>query len=304
MSEDGVAPVVAAMLILAIGVTFFAAWNAYYVPTMKVQSEITHLRDVETGFLRFSSDINTAASLKTNTKLSEPIPLGGGEFTFDPVKSGGHLSIQNDTYGYLRIRIINGTTTPQAVSVNFLHLSNYSYQTVDNFWQDQGYVWSYGYVNVTKGPLATPLQSTGMDDVDYGLTGALFGLDTVPWPEDPSKCSQITVYSVNITPAAGDTVASGNGNAMLVLNSTVANQQFTNVTNLNISVNRYLPGGFQNALWNTVNQSASGMTCGNVQVILPNPSDPSSNQTIQLVFAPIPNMTVNRKITEISLGAE
>ena len=104
------APVVAAMLILAIGVTFFAAWNAYYVPSMKAQSEITHLRDVETGFLRFSSDIETAASLKRNMRLSEPIPLGGGEFTFDAVKSGGLLRIQNDTYGYMRIRIINGTT--------------------------------------------------------------------------------------------------------------------------------------------------------------------------------------------------
>jgi hypothetical protein len=304
MSEDGVAPVVAAMLLLAIGVTFFAAWNAYYVPSMKAQSEITHLKDVETGFLRFSSDIETAASLKTNTKLSEPIPLGGGEFTFDPVKSGGLLRIQNDTYGYMRIRIVSGTTAPQAVNVNFLHLSNYSYQPVKNFWQDQGYVWSYGYVNVTKGPLATPLQSTGMADVDYGLTGALFDLETVPWPEDPTQCSQITVYSVNITPA-GDTVASGNGNGLLVLNSTAMSQQFTNVTNLNISVNRNLPEGFQNALRDAVNQSAhEALTCGNIQVIPPDPTVPGSNLTIQMVFAPIPNMTLNRKITEISLGAE
>jgi hypothetical protein len=302
MSEDAVAPVVAAMLIFAIGVTFFAAWNAYYVPSMKAQSEVTHLRDVETGFLRFSSDIGTAASLKRNMQLSEPIPLGGGDFTFDAVKSGGLLRVQNETDGYLRISIINGTSP--ATTSNILRFANYSYQPVNNFWQDQGYVWSYGYVNVTKGPLTTPLQSTGMDDVDYGLTGALFGLDTGSWPEDPAQCSQITVYSVNITPAAGDTVASGNGNGLLVLESTIMSQQFTNVTNLNISVNRYLPGGFQNALWNTVNQSANGMTCGNVHVIFPSLSDPSSNQTIQLVFAPIPNMTVNRKITEISLGAE
>ncbi|MGB7787906.1 hypothetical protein [Methanoregula sp.] len=303
MSEDGVAPVVAAMLILAIGVTFFAAWNAYYVPSMKAQSEITHLKDVETGFLRFSSDIGTAASLNRNMQLSEPIPLGGGDFTFDAVKSGGLLTIQNDTYGYMRIRIINGTTT--APAINFLHLPDYSYQPVNNFWQDQGYVWSYGYVNVTKDTLATPLQSTGMDNVDYGLTGALFGLEMVPWPEDPAQCSQINVYSVNITPAAGHTVASGNGNGLLALNSTVVSQQFTNVTNLNISINRNLPDGFQSALWDAVNQSANeALICGNVQVIPPDPTNPSSNLTIQMVFAPIPNMTLNRKITEISLGAE
>jgi len=78
VNEDAVSPVVAAMLILAIVVTFFAAWNAMYVPSMKAQSEITHLKDVESGFLRFSSDIETATSLKKNMRMSEPIPLEGG----------------------------------------------------------------------------------------------------------------------------------------------------------------------------------------------------------------------------------
>ena len=92
---------------------------------------------------------------------------------------------------------------------------------------------------------------------------------------------------------------------MLVLETTVMSQQFTNVTNLNISINRNLPGGFQSALWNAVNQSANeALVCGNVQVILPDPTNPSSNRTVQMVFAPIPNMTLNRKITEISLGAD
>jgi hypothetical protein len=305
VNEDGVAPVVAVMLILAIGVTFFAAWNAYYVPSMKAQSEITHLKDVEAGFLRFSSDIGTAASLKRNMQISETIPIGGGEFTFDTVKSGGVLRIRNDTDGYLRIRIINGTTAPPIVTVNYLHLSSYSYQPVNNFWQDQGYVWSYGYVNVTKGILATPLQSTGMDDVDYGLTGSLVGLETVPWPEDPTQCSQVTVYSVNITPAAGRTLVNGNGNGMLVLESTVVSQQFTNVTNLNISINHNLPAGFQSALLGAVNQSANEAgICANVQVIPPDPAHPGSSQTIQMKFTPIPNMTLVRKITEISLGAD
>jgi hypothetical protein len=299
MSEDGVAPVVAAMLILAIGVTFFAAWNAYYVPSMKAQSEITHLRDVETGFLRFSSDIGTAASLQRNMHLSEPIPLGGGEFTFDSVKSGGLLRIQNETYGYMRITIVNGTSA--LTTINFLHLSNYSYEPVNNFWQDQGYVWSYGYVNVTKGTLETPLQSTNMTDIDYGLTGALFSMETVPWPEYPTQCSQINVYSVNITPAAGRTVASGNGNGLLVLNSTAMSQQFTNVTSLTISINPYLPEGFQSALMNEVNQSANDVSaCGNVLGGVTY----ISNTEVQLEFNTIPNMTLNRQITDISLGAE
>lgn len=294
MSDDAVAPVVAAMLILAIGVTFFAAWNAYYVPSMKEQSEITHLKDVESGFLRFSSDIETAASLKKNMKLSEQIPLGGGEFTFDPVKSGGTIRIQNETEGYMRIRINSTSSEP---TKNILRFSNYSYQPVNNFWQDQGYVWSYGNVNVTKGSRATPLQYPRMDNVTYDVTGPLFDIDI------DATCSRMNVYVVNITPVAGHTLASGNGNGMLMLNSSVLSRNIACADFINVSINRHLPRGFRSALLGSVNQSVHELSCGNVRVTYH--SDPSADvdQEIGMQFDSIPNMTLNRKMTEISLGA-
>jgi hypothetical protein len=296
--EDAVAPVVAAMLILAIGVTFFAAWNAYYVPSMKAQSEITHLKDVETGFLRFSSDIDTAASLKKNVQLSEPVPLGGGEFTFDAVKSGGLIRVLGQKEGYMRTSITNGSI-PLTTS-NLLHFSNYSYQPVNNFWQDQGYVWAYGNVNVTKGTLETPLQYTSMDQVTYGITGALFDLETVPSPEDTTLCSRMNVYMVNITPEAGHALASGNGNGILTLESTAVSKQFPNATGMTVSINPDLPEGLRDTLWNTVSQqSGESSACGNIHVF----PDPSS-QEVRISFDTIPNMTLNRKITEISLGAD
>lgn len=296
MREDAVAPVIAAMLILAIGVTFFAAWNAYYVPSMKAQSEITHLNDVETGVLRFSSDIETASSLKKTLRLSEQIPLGGGEFTFDPVKSGGTIRVLEGNEGYLRLTITNGTSPS---ITNLLHLTNYSYEPVNNFWQDQGYQWSYGNVNVTKGKLATPLQYASMDDVTYGITGTLFDLDMVSSSGDPAKCSGMNVYAVNITPAYGHTIASGNGNGMLALESTVTGQQFQNSTSLTVSINPDLPEGFRNELWESINERVNeSLACGNVHAF---PDTPDLE--IQLVFDPIPNMTLNRRITEISIGA-
>ncbi|MFA7303577.1 MAG: hypothetical protein WC015_03635 [Methanoregula sp.] len=298
MNEDAVAPVVAVMLILAIGVTFFAAWNAYYVPSMKAQSEITHLKDVETGFLRFSSDIETAASLKKTVRLSEPIPLGGGEFTFNAVKSGGLLRIQNESEGYMRVSIINGTT-PVTTS-NLLRFSNYSFQPVNNFWQDQGYVWSFGNVNVTKGSLSTPLLYTSMDTVTYRMTRSLFDLDMVPSRDDPAVCSLMNVYIVNMTPAAGHTTSSGNGNGMLVLESTVTNQQFTNATSMTLRINPGIPEGFRSALWNSANRRVNeSLSCRNVHAV-----SNSSNLEIQMMFDTIPNMTLNRKIIEIVLGTD
>ena len=159
MKEDAVAPVVAAMLILAVVVTFFAAWNAYYVPSMKAQSEITHIKDVETGVLRFSSDIETAVSLKKNLKFSEQIPLGGGDFSFDSVKSGGELKVRNASpAGYLRMNWTNGT---ESNPDNYFSLVRFSYTPVNNFWQDQGYDWRYGnvYVQNTERNLQHPCNS-------------------------------------------------------------------------------------------------------------------------------------------------
>jgi hypothetical protein len=297
VNEDGVAPVVAVMLILAIVVTFFVAWNAYYVPAMKAQSEIGHLKDVETGFLRFSSDIGTAVSRKTNTRLSEPIPLGGGEFTFDAVKSGGAIRIQGEREGYMHLIIVNGTTP--VTTGNLLRLSNFSYEPVNNFWQDQGYTWSYGIVNVTKGQLATPLQYTGMDEVTYEAAGILFDLDTTPSLSDPAVCTRMNVYIVNITPIPGHALASGNGNGMLVLDSSVMSQQYANATGMTIQINPDLPEGFRHALWDSVNDRiGQSLTCENVHAY-PDPA----NLEVLMAFDTIPNMTLNRKITELSLGA-
>jgi len=298
LKEDAVAPVIAAMLVLAVAVTFFSAWNAYYVPSMKAQSEIAHLKNAESGFLQFSSDINAAVSAKKNMHLSEPIPLGGGDFTFDAVKSGGSLRVQSEREGYLRVTIVNGTVP--ATTSSLLWFSNYSYHPVNNFWQDQGYEWSYGNVNVTKGTLTTPLQYTSMDKVPYGITGTLFDLDSIPSPDGSGTCSLVDVYTVNITPDAGNILASGNGNGMLVLASTAMNQQFTNATGMTVSINPGMPEGFRDALWSSVNQRVNeSLACGNVHA-LPDPS----NLTIQIAFDQIPNMTLNRKITEISLGAD
>jgi hypothetical protein len=297
VSEDAVSPVVATMLILAIVVTFFTAWNTLYVPSMKAQSEITHIKEVESGFLRFSSDIETAASLKKNMRMSEPIPLGGGEFTFDTVKSGGLLRVQNETEGYLRLTITK--ITPADTARTILRLSRFTYQPVNNFWQDQGYTWSYGNVNITKGTLSTPLQYTNMDEVSYGVTGSLFDLDSAQSLANPAACTVINVYTVNISPAAGHTLANGNGNGMLVLESTIMNQQFANATSMTVRINPDIPEGFRDAIWDSVNQSIDkSRSCANVHTY-PDPS----NLEVLVVFDSIPNMTLNRKTTEISLGA-
>ena len=57
MKDDGVAPVIAVMLILAVAVTFLAVFNGIYIPSLKQSAEIDHIQNVEAAFLKFSSDI-------------------------------------------------------------------------------------------------------------------------------------------------------------------------------------------------------------------------------------------------------
>jgi hypothetical protein len=253
---------------------------------MKAQSEITHLKDVETGFLRFSSAIEDAISRKKEIgRLSESIPLGGGEFTFDTAKSGGSLRILGENY--MEITVTNETIQ----STSTLQLSNYSYQPVNNFWQDQGYVWSYGYVNVTKDKLATPLTYYTMENVSYGMTGSLFDLD--------ANCSSMTVDTVSIIPAAGHTRTNGNGNGMLVLKSTVTPpRQFVNITDLTVGIDPVMPDGFRDALWNVVYRRVGDLpSCANVPVPI------RDNDTHTIVFSQITTMNLTLQTTEISVGA-
>ncbi len=151
MKDDAVAPVIAVMLILAAIVTFLSVWNAVYVPSMKQSAEVGHLQNVESAFLHFSSDIERAASTRQDDlTLSEPVQLGGGDFFFNTLRSSGSLSVQNEQKPIYYLTLYDGTGT--VVGELDGTLVNISYEPQGNFWQEQGYRWQYGYLNVTKYP--------------------------------------------------------------------------------------------------------------------------------------------------------
>jgi len=290
MKEDAVSPVIAAMLLLALIVTFLSAWNAILLPSLKQESEISHLREVETGFLRFSSDIGTAASLKTNLYLSERIPLGGGEVLLSSLRSGGMVRIRQEPEEYLSITDSSGNEIVHAF------FSDITYSPVGNFWQNQGYNWTYGYTNVTNGEVQTPLEYSSMDSVEYPLASSLLSVDSLPAANDDANCSVITIKSVDITPAGDRTMVSGNGIATLQLRSSVNATSFPDATGLSIRFSG--PEKFRIAL----NESASEAfgriptSCSNIRIQYP------AEGQIDLVFDSVPRVTVRREITEISLS--
>jgi hypothetical protein len=179
-------------------------------------------------------------------------------------------------------------------------LVNYSYRPFGNFWQDQGYIWSHGNVNVTKGTLMTPFKRA----VEYNLTDALFSAGSYPNPADPYNCSVVDIKGVNIIRANSDGSVSGNGMGTLALESTRRTKNIPNVTHINITVSSPLPD-FKKALRESINTSLNNSVvesphCGNIHFnrML------SNDNSIWLTIDPGPtNVTVSRQITDISLSA-
>ena len=268
MRDDAIAPVIAVMLILAAIVTFLSIWNAIYVPSMKESSEVSHLQNVETSFVHFSSDIDQAISSHQDSLIfSEPVQLGGGDTLVNQLKSSGALSVQNesDPVYTLTLSGSDGQTTINGTLINF------SYEPVNNFWQDQGYTWQYGYINVTKyGTLSTPLNYYNMTDVENEINspGSLQILaqsfvtisgttNTTPLPMSSGysvqngNCTSLDIWAVSVIPSATHNFVSSNGFGTLKLTATINSTQYTDISDVFLGSDNGVFGNLTLASWNT-----------------------------------------------------
>jgi len=274
MNDNAVAPVIAAMLVLAVLVTVFSVWNAVTLPSMKAESEISHLHEVEHAFMRFSADISNVVSMKQEVSFSEAVPLGGGGVIFNSLTSSGTLRVDAEPLLLFDLIIVNDSVEYPQES----RLVKFSYRPVGNYWQDQGYVWHYGYVNVTKGfsqgsvdnaGMATPLSFASMNDVNRAVplkkfAGSFIDLTARPWFNSSANCSHITVSSVTFHPEPGASYVSSNGIGTFALAATVNETGFgvpekTSPDALVIRVNRSVPDPFPLGLYTKCNQSFANL---------------------------------------------
>lgn len=251
-NDDALSPVIAAMLILAVAVTAIAVYQTQIVPDLKEQAEIEHMQEVESAFLAFTSDLETAASLKTYGSFKERIPLGGGNTMFDQTRSSGTLEIVQEDYPVMWVNI---TAENETVVNRPSSLVNITYTPVSNFWTDQGYEWREGYVNVTKGTVSTPLEYTSMEEVresmpEWTFAASLFEVEhegrwdidineTTGYPDNYSawrfNCTGLTVSLVSFTTVSDNGFASGNSIATLDIQSTVNTTRY-NSSNITVAV--------------------------------------------------------------------
>jgi hypothetical protein len=181
---------------------------ATYVPDMKENAEIMHSKEVKEGFFKFSSDVDTIFADGRTGVYSYIIPLGGGDTLLSPSRSSGTIKIGKDTIGTVRI----GTNT---FTVN---LVNVSYTPLLSFWENQGYSYKKGVVNVTKGVVEVPALEGSIRSLNTFFTGMKPEL-THSWTSDGRTHYDYAMNIVTFEPGTA-VYASGNGDAVLRIEST------------------------------------------------------------------------------------
>ncbi|MDD4136824.1 MAG: hypothetical protein PHT99_02890 [Methanoregula sp.] len=323
MKDDAVAPVIAVMLILAALVTFLSLWNAVYVPSMKQAAEVSHLQNVESAFMHFSSDIERAASTRQDgLTLSEPVQLGGGDFFFNTLRSSGSLWIRDEQKPayYLGLYDLSGAGVGEIDGT----LVNISYEPQGNFWQDQGYRWQYGYLNATKHrTLQSPLRHYNMTSVDneFWGTGSLatfagsfgsveFAINQTHLPDTDSggtvvsyspragNCSNIILRAVNLSASPEHPFVSSNGFGTLQLKTNVSTVPYYDIQKITIGSGGYPFGNATFSGWNSSLSDLNTTYCKN-SVILIEHDDGFSSYEINQEISPV-NITlqiVNIEVT-------
>ncbi|MDD1695146.1 MAG: hypothetical protein LUQ71_10520 [Methanoregula sp.] len=229
--EDGVASVVALMLLLAVIVTFLSLYATTYLPALKQQAEIEQVTSVKEAFMRFDNDMEQVISDKKNASYGEMIRLGGGEILINPEKSSGTLSVGEPRLLYtVTLTGSSGVESFSGSMANVTYIPSYS------FWEDQGYSWQYGYINVTKGKKETPLSYNTMNDVNEkwipGYAGKFLEITPVPNATTSSSLDGLVITAVTIVPSDVPDEkdgTSGNGACVLRINSTTTKISRDNV---------------------------------------------------------------------------
>ncbi len=285
MKDDAVAPVIAIMLILATIVTFYSLWNAHVIPSLKQSSEVDHLHNVESAFQHLSSDIERAVAFKQdNLVFSEPVQMGGGDTAFDSLRSAGSLYVRNESQPVYTLTLYDRSGNAMATMDGTLVAV--SYEPVGNYWQDQGYSWQYGYINVTKyRTLETPLGYYTMTNVRNGFEGdgslgafaRSFGTAeyTMNQSAMPGNCSAITLIATNLTALQDRNFASGNGYGTVKAKSTVKTISWPDVYHIRVESDQTPFGNATLENWNTSLSVLADTCTGNNITYLPEP--PGSN---------------------------
>jgi len=137
-SNDGVAGIVVAILLIGLFISGIAFVQTIYVPQWMEQKESEHMGEIANQFaqLKFSIDTLSVAT-QPYSQISVPITLGSDEIPFlNSMRSYGSLNILPNDYK-ITIKDKNGYTQSYI-------LGSIKYESTNAYYMDQSYVYENG----------------------------------------------------------------------------------------------------------------------------------------------------------------
>ena len=141
-SNDAVAGIVVAILLVGLFVTIFSIIQTVYVPQWMEEIESEHMDEVASQFayLKFATDVQLQSS-NSNLSISVPITLGSDKIPYLlSERSYGDLDILSDSSV---VTIQNGTTYTY-------HLGTIKYSSRNSYFVDQTFSYEAGAVIVSQ----------------------------------------------------------------------------------------------------------------------------------------------------------
>ena len=209
-SNDAVAGIVVAILLVGLFVTIFSIIQTVYVPQWMGEIESEHMDEVASQFayLKFATDVQLQSS-NSNLSISVPITLGSDKIPYLlSERSYGDLDILSDSSV---VAIQNGTTYTY-------HLGTIQYSSRNSYFVDQTFSYEAGAVIVS--------QYQG----DFLSLSPFFSVNN-------SQMINISFTLVNISSVGGKTSASGHSASSILtkyLSSSDQTVAIDNVTQIKI----------------------------------------------------------------------
>lgn len=193
-SDDAVAGIVVAILLIGLFVTIFSIIQTVYVPQWMEQKESEHMNEVASQFaqLKFATDIQLHSPFSPNLSISTPITLGSEKIPY---------LLSEKSYGELAIVSDECSVTIKGDETISHPIGTIRYSSRNFYFVDQSYIYEAGAViiaqsqgNILSSPPFFSVINQDTVNIDFTVVN-IFSIGGKTSVNGYSACSVLTSYS-------------------------------------------------------------------------------------------------------------
>ena len=220
-SDDAVAGIVVAILLVGLFVTIFSIIQTVYVPQWMEEKESEHMGEVTSQFayLKFATDVQLYSPTNSNLSISVPITLGSDKIPY---------LLSERSYGDLDILSGSSVVTIKNSTNSYIYnLGTIKYSSRNSYFVDQTFSYETGAVIIS--------QYQG----DFLSLSPFFSVNN-------SQMINISFTLVNISSVGSKTSANGYSTTSILTKYLSSSDQTVTISNItNITINTSYPSSWK-----------------------------------------------------------